>query len=317
MKKYVVFSLFSLIALASCRPTAEVKSIRVQHFNFYIVSDLTNRIEKKELRGLLHDTLMIKRILENFKSKVLPFRRGFGQHDILKFGRVSALNASYNLGLSEINLDKIETPNALSAYLFRGQLDHDLVKLNQTVRATYLQRQKYSGDIYSFFNRSLTKLNTKSEIFIKTDAKAEYIHSHRNILFLFTDGYIEAGNYDRESDCINNKCRFLSEGFISEIRNKVKSEGLSLVEIINKYNYGLIPLENPLLVDWEVIVLEMDDRSLKASNSASHFVTDYEITQILWRNWLLESGIKKVATYPVANDLNTIDAIIRKEVLHL
>lgn len=315
MKSPILCTLLVLISTIACKPNVTEDLVEIKHFNFLIASDLTNRVDKKENRKSVHDTLLINAIVNTYVEIILPYKRSIGQKDKLAYSRISNLNRLQADRLYSIDLTRFQNQGERIKYLKKGGFTKDIKAFKESIAANYQDRNTYSGDILKFFKLGINALNTELEISENVLGSTTYKNSYQNVLFLFTDGYIEAGNYDRAKACEANRCRFLNDAFIHEIRMVAERKGISVKQVIEEEDYGLVPVNNPLLKNWEIVVLEMDDRSLTRSGSSSYLVSDLEIAQAIWAKWLYESGFKKVTMLPVTNDVNSIGPIVTKYVL--
>jgi hypothetical protein len=115
-------------------------------------------------------------------------------------------------------------------------------------------------------------------------------------MVLMTDGYIEAGIYNKGYD--------LSAKKIEDFRNAfLKSKDGDMASFLSKNNkYKIKPAKNPYLKTLEVIVIEMYDRSLSKTGAATKHPTDMEIMRLIWTDWMKSSGVKRVELKPAASN---------------
>lgn len=314
-----------LLILVACRPDVNDEVFPIVHYNINIVADQTNRVEMKAQNSyLLHDTTIINAIIGSYYPKVFNHRRDLGQKDIIRYGRVSAYNALPDTMLTEINLKRFANQRERISYVLpggkffeRGGLYTDIEELKKSVEYSYITRDKdkYSGDLYTFFSSSLTELNVFKDTIKTSQNGLKYEEYHRNIMVVITDGYLEYGNYDRNLNCKGNICEYLNQSLIDEIRRIANKENLTVDGVLSKYNYGIKPVKNELLSYTDVIFMEFYDRSRRPSGSATLNPTDVEITKAIWKKWMKESGAKSVRIYEVLNSKDAIRSIIERDFL--
>jgi hypothetical protein len=142
--------------------------------------------------------------------------------------------------------------------------------------------------------------------------KKVYTSQYRNIMILLTDGYIEAGMFGKKACASGNQCYYLSGQKIKEFRNAFKKSGSNDINaFFQKSNFGLVPANNKNLKDLEVLVLQMEDRSLDKAGNATVHPTDMEIMQVFWADWLKKSGVKRFELRPLMGS----EAEAEKEIL--
>lgn len=315
-----------LVLIVSCRPDESEEVYPVVHYNINIVADQTNRVEQKAQNTvLLHDTTIINRFINLYYPNLYGHRRDLEQKDILRFYRVSPYNALPDTLTTEVSLRRFPNQGERINYVLPegkytnpGGLKQDLNDLKRTVAISYETRNKErnSGDLFTFFSSSLTELNILKDTLKFSHDGIKYEEYHRNVLIVITDGYLEYGNYRRTKDCKANKCRYLNQSLIDEIRSVVNVEDLSVEKVLEKYDYGIIPVQNELLASTDLIFLEFYDRSRSPSGSARISPTDVEITKAVWMKWMKESGVKSAKIYEVLNNKEAISRILEQDILY-
>lgn len=307
--KLVVFTL----ALAACRPEATDESVLQVHYNLNFVADLTNRLQDKQSRSLPHDSVLFNKFIEAYVPKILNHRRSLNQKDIIQFSAVSRYNSSSSK--NKVSLEAFKNQRERIEHIKSGQLDVDLKNLETNFAELYKNVNDPSGDLFSFFKTGISKLNVKGDTIKHLQHDANTTEYHKNVVVLFTDGYLEAGSYSRTRDCNGNQCMYLNEELIEEIRGKVKQKGATINEILEQDGYGIMPVSNKWLKYCDIIIMEVFDRSRSSSGSARKNPTDYEIIKAVWEKWLLDSGAKSVKIYEVLEDVSQVDQILRSDIL--
>ena len=118
----------------------------------------------------------------------------------------------------------------------------------------------------------------------------------KNKVILLTDGYIEAGRYANDPTMFDkknpNQSKYLSAKLLNQFRiNFNNSPYQSPAEFFEAEKYGLIPLQNPLINEIELLVLEIDDRTI-INGVTTVSPTDSKIIKLFWAKWLKDSGMK-------------------------
>ena len=70
--------------------------------------------------------------------------------------------------------------------------------------------------------------------------------------------------------------------------------------------------ENELLKEVEILVLEIDDRSLNESGNSTKEISDYKIIKIFWEDWLTKSGVKRFELFTKASTKSEVQDHINK-----
>lgn len=299
------FGLSVLIMLLGSCAELEEETIRTTHFNIHIVPDLSNRVDNKLTRSnSSHDTIIINDLVDLYLPKIYPYRRAIYQKDMIRLTRINMRNQIK--GLNELSLKSFDNNQKERIQYVKdtvGGLTNDLKRFKKNIAKVYEQRKdkslNWSGDIFNFMQNSLTELNTERDSVVNKVDDAVYIEKFKNIVFLFTDGYIEYGDFAKAT--AKNSHYHLGTKLVGEIRAKCLADNLSPSEVLQKYDIKLEPVKNPLLRYYDFVVLELDDRSLNAAGSALKRPTDQEIIQALWARWLKESGVKSWVFYSIGD----------------
>jgi hypothetical protein len=171
-------------------------------------------------------------------------------------------------------------------------------------------RSTAGADLWNYFNESI------DENFIRKNPPPTnfngktYPSEYRNIMILLTDGYIEASIFGK-SACQGNQCHYLSSDLIKSFRTAFNKSGMSdFKEFYKKHNYGIKPATNSNLKDLEVLVMQMEDRSLNAAGNTTVFPTDRQILELFWTDWLKKSGVKRFKLTPAYSSKAQAEKVI-------
>lgn len=285
----------------------QIDTVKVVHYNITIAPDLSNRLDSTLYPRRLSDIQIVSGFLEEFYPNISTYNlskkpevRSTDQKDALRVDLVNKMTGNqFDLNSMEINLAEFKNQLERIDYLKnRGNLTFDdekkkfqqaYIQLDQTAVA-----KNVKADIWSYFKDGVKGSlvdNTLTSVLVNDDAIIKENFAC-NVLVLFTDGYVEAGLYGNEN-CEGNKCYFLDSKRVADFRTAFKKSGSSDIKaFFQQEEYGIIPVENPLLKNLNVLVMEMYDRSIDASGKATHHPSDWEILQLFWDDWLTKSDVK-------------------------
>lgn len=277
----------------SCEETSDSNHREWAHFNIVLASDFTNRISTQQHIKSVHDTTIVRTLINAFRPQVLKMGgRIVQQRDVLRFRMMNSLKSN-DAELNHIDLRGFQGNQARLIEYLNKDLTSDLEKLNQGIRRLYEYPPQFpSGDVYSLFEdrlkESITCLDTSYAQYGGV-SRSDY---HRNILILLTDGYIEYGSPKTSG----GRRRYLDASFIQHLRDRFKGQDATadLEEFLEREELGLVPFKSEVMKHYEVLVLEFDDRSVdKRTGSARKNPSDFDINLAVWSKWLSESGVKK------------------------
>lgn len=319
MKFYKLLLILPFIVLVvSCsgsKKEEEQLQIKYQyHYNTLIVPDLSNRVNPQMYPKQVDDESIVSEMLKLIDPKILRFGRDEGQQDVFS---VSFINERvinlYDLEMGNLKIDFSSFDNQLNRInyikgLSQSNLKEDISKFEDELARAYnsAKRETYGADIWSYF-KSLDKYQVKGTIdTIKyRGGNTQYIQDYKNVMILMTDGYLESGIYDQTGCKVDNLCYFMSGRTIKKFREEFKSSGMSNIEtFFDKKGYGIVPVDNPILENLEVLLLEAFDRSLDKSGNATVYPSDFEIMKLFWEDWMEKSGVKRFEIYQTAADVN-------------
>lgn len=301
--KYFMKTKFTLSILAltfllfnSCEKNkVDIKSFtKIHDYNVLIVPDLSNRINKDIHPKPVNDTLLINNIIGNIEPLLQTNNRQMNQLDVYKLDFINRGILNKNVVDPkdlEINFKKFENNLSASSEYKRKGLKSDVLKFKSGVSKIYnYSLQNSSGsDVWNYFNETIKSsiINNPDKI----DSTAQTIKNTKNIVVLFTDGYIESTN--------NDLGYTLNQQLIKKIRTEfLNSKSTDLEKFISSKPEYLIKKTSNNLHDINILILEMVDRSLDKNGSTTIQPTDFEIMKIIWTKWLKDSGASHVEIYP-------------------
>lgn len=281
--------LISLMLLPSVAVFAQ-KSKEVVHFNIVFAPDLSNRLNTTLFPKAVSDVDVVDGVLKQIYP-VLRIKRSEGQLDRYS---VDFINRKL-IGLYQVNTDLLK----IDFQHFEGQKDRINYVMSRGVDKTLPKDVSAFLSTYQKFNTKAAKSNNGADIWsyfqsgideriILSDlSKGKVKHKFRNIMVMMTDGYIEAGIYNKGYDLSAAKVKAFRTAFL-----KSKEQNLD-VFLSRNPKFKIVPARNANLKNLELIVIEMYDRSLSKSGAATAHPTDMEIMKVIWKDWLLNSGLKR------------------------
>lgn len=332
MKKYIFLVLFFLIVgfilyFGNFNELVDIKSnekkiVSIEHFNICLVPDLSNRVNPKLYPKPVDDTKLVNAIIDDIYPNILKNRVEVNQPDKIMMRFTSSKIINYygvNNELLKFDFEKFGNSqiNRITYLVNRDkkgffQRDKDAFKNEFARTLTKARKNTCGADIWSFFNNDLNRTCIKTEVDTIEDRKYIYNHKYKNIIVLFTDGYIEAGIYGKDNGKGNKKYH-LSSASINEFRNAFAKSGISDLNVFfKKNNYGLVPLENSILKDTEILAVEFYDRSLTAVGNARVHPTDGEILRLFWTDWMNKSGVKRFKLCSITSSVDEFMDVFHK-----
>ncbi|WP_160138545.1 hypothetical protein [Chryseobacterium sp. c4a] len=307
MKKQFILSFIALLSVSTlsncCKknntPSADSSSDipKIYDYNVLIVPDLSNRINAEIHPKPLQDTVLINNIADNIESLLKIKNRQMNQLDTYKIDFINRGILNQNIADTqklEINFRKFKNNQRESSDYKRGQLKSDisLLKNNLSKIYTYSLQNLSGSDVWNYFNQTVSNslINTP-DTKVDIGNNQAIIKGTRNIIVLFTDGYIESANNTSEYTLDQKTIKKIRESYL-------KSGSHNLEEFIKSKPEYLIRKTSTPLRNTSVLVLEITDRSLDKNGASTLQPTDFEIMKILWSQWLTASGASKVEIYP-------------------
>jgi hypothetical protein len=322
---HLLFSLLLALALAACSGSSEslneeaAESISLMHYNIVFAPDLSNRVNTKLHPRPLQDVQIVQSVLDNIYPAILNHQRSDNQLDRFSVSLVNKkLVSEYGVKQSELQIDfgRFKNQKERIDYI-KGRseqtLETDIQNFEQEFSrvSEIATQQTFGADVWSYLNSGVDQLVVQKEkepiIFNGTTYRNEF----RNVLILLTDGYIEAGIYDQKGCPQPNQCYYLSGDRVKQFRQAFKQSGeQDMKAFFEKNNYGIVPVDNPLLQEVEILVLEMYDRSLSQGGNATVHPTDTEILKLFWSDWLEKSGVKRYELRPLMTTEAEVEQVV-------
>lgn len=298
------FFILALIINQGCKEEPKLKFHKHYDFNILLVPDLSNRINSEIHPKPIEDSVLINFIVENSENLLKTNNRTTNVLDIYKFDFINRgiLNEGIvNSKDVEINFAQFKDKLVEASKYRRENLKTDIsnFKLNVSEIYNYSLNNPSGSDVWNYFNETINQNISKLKIDtipLQTN-NIKLIRKTRNIVVLFTDGYIENSN--------NKNGYQINQELINFIRDRFNESGSQDLEkfILSKPEFFLKKTENDLS-NIEVLIVEIADRSLNKNGVAQKHPTDFQIMKILWQKWLNDSGCTKIQIHQAFDKKN-------------
>jgi hypothetical protein len=291
MKKIIIFSAiaFMLVACSDSnnnqktggQSVANNTKLQEKQLNISILLDLSDRINPTRHPAspehYERDIELVKTVTEYFKKNMEKLSAWRAKGKIRIFCNPAPANRAINSIVGKLNIDCSNLDNRGRKKVYDTITELFTQNLSEIYRLT-IQTSAWDGsDIWRFFKDDV------KDYCIEKDT------SYRNILIIFTDGYI----YHRQSSRNNaNRYSYLLESNIRRYRQNPNWE-----DAIANDNFGLIT-ERDDLNDLEVLVLE-----ISAENSNN--IIDEDILKHVIGKWFEEMNVSHYDIYSSDLPANT------------
>lgn len=258
----------------------------IKQLNISILLDLSDRISpKKGPDATKNDVENIKTITEFFKANMLSLGAYNAKGKIRVFFSPPPDSPDINAVVSKLNIDcsKLDNKGRKVVYdSLTGVYEKKLYNIYANTISTKIADKDWVGaDIWRFFKDDV------SDYCIEKDA------NYRNILVIFTDGYL----YHPQSYFSDgNRYTYLTRSVLNKYRKP------SWKQLVNKDDFGIITERNDLQ-NLEVLVL-----GVKSELSVNK--VDEDILRYLWGKWFDEMNISHHQEYPSDLPANTRTRIL-------
>ncbi|QHS56527.1 hypothetical protein GWR56_13620 [Mucilaginibacter sp. 14171R-50] len=257
---------------------------------------------------------ILKILTTNLYPSILRSHRSENQRDKIRIDFINkGLINQYQVNTGKLSIDFARFPNqnARIDYIkerngVKQTLKKDVSDLVSEFNRVNVAagRQNFGADIWTYLNEGLDNAAVLPDEKPVTDEYNTYVSTYRNILILTTDGYIEAGIYDKGFD--------LSKKTVDRFRDAYLASGENDMAAFFRKNkqFRIRPVQNEKLKNLEILVLELYDRSKSKVGAATVHPTDMEIIKLYWSNWLKESKVGRFELRPFANSKEEAEKII-------
>ncbi|MPS71838.1 MAG: hypothetical protein E2590_01660 [Chryseobacterium sp.] len=279
----------------------EKKQVYINDYNILLVPDLSNRINPDIHPKPVQDSLLINNILDHTSDILQLQNRTTNVLDVYKIDFINRGILNDNVVKAkelELNFRRFKG-NLLGASEYkRNELKRDINIFKNNIKNiySYAISNPSGSDIWNYFNETVIPnvLPENGEEADLTTADIKLIKKNKNVVVLFTDGYIEN---------INQKKGYtLDQKLINSIRSSYQQSKADNLEkfILSHPEYHLKPTENNLN-SLNILIFEIIDRSLDSNGVAKYQPTDFQIIKILWTKWLNDSGCRNIEIHQAFN----------------
>jgi hypothetical protein len=302
---------------AGVKPTPSAsfgKKYTITHYNLTFTADLSNRVNPNLYRRPLNDVDVLRILAGDLYPSILRSHRSENQKDKLRIDFINkGLINEYHVNTDKLSIDfgRFANQNARIDYIMDRNRVKQTLKKDTSVMVSEFKRvntvaahQNFGADIWTYFNEGLANETVLTDEKPMPDEDNTYVNTYRNVLILTTDGYIEAGIYDKGFD--------LSKKTIDRFRDAYLASGESNMQTFFRKNkqFRIRPVQNEKLRKLEVLVMELYDRSRSKVGAATVHPTDMEIIRLFWTDWLRESKVARFELCPFANSKEEAEKMI-------
>lgn len=301
MKIQYILTLLTLPLFATCVNDDSIKQqVILKDYNIIIAPDLSNRINTQLYPKPIHDTVLIRELIDHSDDLLSLNNRSSGQLDTYKIDFINRgiLNAS-SFDPKKMNIDfgRFANNQLDRANYIRKELKTDTRIFSNEVNRVYdYSLENISGaDVWNYFNETIqSSLVDVSPKRIEGNGKIIVDKKNINVVLLLTDGYIESTN--------KGKGYRLGSELVAKIRKDFNaSDKRDLTAFIHADSSYAINTTDFNLKDLNIFIGELVDRSLDATGAAKEQPTDFQINKVVWEKWLKDSGCTNVKVIQAVN----------------
>jgi hypothetical protein len=280
----IILAICLISLFPSCDPESQNKTISYQ--NIVILSDLSSRLNNLPQK----DTAEIYKIVEYFKNECVKPGEKIGDKSCITFSAFTDRIAA-SVDISQIRKlgDKQSFINSTGKYKNNG-LDKKLLDFKNVVTSVYDTERNPGLDLISMLIEKIEKEPlVKKDTFFTNGIDTTFVNYQNNI-FIFTDGYLEYGNKQSNSQF------YFGESEIERVRNFCILNNFNIERAlsINK-SLSLPPYSNAKNKSINLHILETHERDKDQKLQTYKHSTglrDNEILEAVWAKWAVESGFK-------------------------
>lgn len=319
--KYIKLLLFSICALGCSSDVSQTKQdgsrengeaateLTTDHFNITISSDLSNRLKSSLYPKAVSDIEIVSIIADNIYPRILTHKRSMNQldHFRLDFINKQQISAySVDTKLIDIDFSQFKQQAQRIDYLRKSYVkDKNRFLLEFSRIHEKAIASSFGSDIWTYLQQGVDNSISDTTTSDGKIGNIAFKNRFKNVLILLTDGYIEAGIYNKGYDISGQKVRDFRQKFL-------KSGETNITTFFNKNSdLRVKALTNPLLKDLEILVLELYDRTDTNSGASIH-PTDLEIMKLLWGDWLKNSHVKRYELHAKFSNKAEAEKVILK-----
>ncbi|WP_326984498.1 hypothetical protein VUJ46_08180 [Chryseobacterium sp. MYb264] len=309
---YFLSSFIIFILCTGCSKTNDRNgsvTTKVYDFNVLLVPDLSNRINPEIHPKPVLDTFLLNTAIDSIGDLLTVNNRRMNQLDVYKFDFINRgiLNNPQIADAKWLQINfrqfKGKTKDASNFKRYEMKSAISAFKKNISKVYQYSFENPAGSDVWNYFNQTITSSLINDPDVSLPNGKNTLIKSTKNVVVLFTDGYIESTNSSAGYNFDQQSIKKIRQDFIS-------SKSVDLQKFIQSKPEYLIKKTTNNLKNVNILVLEMVDRSLDDNGSTTVQPTDFEIMKIIWTQWLKSSGAAHVEIYPAfSKRIDAYDAI--------
>lgn len=280
------------------------------HFNIMIVSDLTNRLDRKSNKVRLKDADIIEGIMNVFMAEIIYLNgRKTHQNDRLKWSTLTP-SLEHGKAIEVVNLEKFGNQIDRIRYLkyeASNGIEKDISEALAIIKEVYQERKVSSGDIFSYLEDDYVqhRMGDVDNVVPFRDAWLKKVYD--DVIIVLTDGYLEYG--------LNASGKNIYEWGSREIRRtrQIINDGGYSFQDLDRVNEvpRIKALEGHSLKGVKVLCIGFHDRSASGkTGSARVKPEDDKINEYAWKDWLYRSGASLVEIEGHLDSKLTVETVV-------
>ncbi len=327
MMKYrflFVFATILMFVATSCSQGEKNKpEYEVDHYNIIIAPDLSNRIDNNVHPKPVSDEDIIKSLFSNVDNILNYGHRSSDQKDKYSFAFTSNMIVSslgFNQDLLSLDFSDFGNQRQRIDYI-KSREEFDKNGLSENIESLlgecsdiYQKARTNQGgaDLWSFMDSGIDATTVRPDLPPQDLGGYTVKSRHKNILILFTDGYIENGLVVKSGSGYSKNMTYdLPQSTINRFRQDyLKSNTNEMKKFFEDNQYGIIPVQNDYLKNFDILVMELYDRSLDKHGAAKVHPTDADIIKLFWSDWFKKSGVKNYELHTCVSSQRIAESIL-------
>jgi len=289
MKNGLIIFLITIFCI-SCKSSdiSSSKNKYLTYQNIAILSDLSNRLEKRPVK----DLEKIHQLVQFFKDECVRPGEKIGDKSSISFSDFSSkIIASIDLDKFKSLSEKQQFINSTGKYSNSG-LVQQIIIFETAVKNIYDSVKNPGLDLISMLMEKIQNESiVKKDTFLISGTDTTFIN-FENHIYIFTDGYLEYANKS------NNRQFYFGATEIDKVRQYCIKNGSDISTALR--------IETPLClpkfsrntnknINLHIFETQERDKDLKyLTYSHINGQRDNEILEGVWRKWASESGFKSI-----------------------
>lgn len=284
----IIFSIIIFCISCNSCGISSSKNKYLTYQNIVILSDLSNRLEKRPVK----DLEKIHQLVQFFKDECVKPGEKIGDKSSITFSDFSSkIIASIDIDKFKSLGEKQQFINSTGKYSNNGLIQQIKV-FEIAVKNVYDSVKNPGLDLISMLMEKIQNESIiKKDTFLTNEADTTFINFETHI-YIFTDGYLEYANKSE------NDQFYFGGSEIDKVRQYCIKNGVDISTALGTEKYLCLPKffrkgnKNITLHIFETQERDLNLKYLKYSHVEGR--RDNEILEAVWKKWASESGFKSV-----------------------